>query len=306
MWVFRFLPFIAILGLNIVFFNHFRSANTPQFLKIENLTDVKFSETQNGSFLALSYNVAGLPQAVSQSRPRENIPQIGPKLNDFELVLIQEDFWYPHQLRANLKHPFQSMAHKIYLKFNDGLSLFASFPIQLVKRVGWQNCHGSILGGSDCLANKGFIHAIKKVGPNQNIHIYNIHLDAGRFYRDSLSRHHQLNQLKEYIEKNSKDQAVIIGGDFNLKLKEERDRATFNSFIRKLNLKDACHTHHCNQERLDRFLFKSGSALKLDAKSWQIAKGFKNLRGKPLSDHDPIQVEFSYQPRPQKVASINK
>ena len=48
-------------------------------------------------FTTLSYNVAGLPQEISKAQPREHIPLISPLLNDFDVVLTQEDFdwWTP-------------------------------------------------------------------------------------------------------------------------------------------------------------------------------------------------------------------
>ena len=45
-------------------------------------------------FLLLTYNVAGLPEGISSSHPRTNIPQISPMLNEFGIVLVQEDFSY--------------------------------------------------------------------------------------------------------------------------------------------------------------------------------------------------------------------
>ena len=45
-----------------------------------------------GSFTALSYNVAGLPEPLSGSEPSTNSPLISPLLNDYDLVLLQEDW----------------------------------------------------------------------------------------------------------------------------------------------------------------------------------------------------------------------
>ncbi|MEQ9318019.1 MAG: hypothetical protein RIF41_02630, partial [Polyangiaceae bacterium] len=55
---------------------------------------------QDGTFSALSYNVAGLPQGLSGSEPEEYIPLISPLLTGYDLVLVQEDFVYHAELRA--------------------------------------------------------------------------------------------------------------------------------------------------------------------------------------------------------------
>ena len=46
----------------------------------------------SGSFTALSYNVAGLPELISGSEPQTNSPLISPLLNAYDLVLVQESW----------------------------------------------------------------------------------------------------------------------------------------------------------------------------------------------------------------------
>ena len=62
-------------------------------------------DSDQGEFLALTYNVAGLPEPLSGSQPSVNIPQISPLLNSYDLVLVQEDFWYHNELKAQINHP---------------------------------------------------------------------------------------------------------------------------------------------------------------------------------------------------------
>lgn len=50
---------------------------------------------RRGTVEALSYNVEGLPEAVSGSDPATNAPLISPLLNDYDLVLLQEDWGDP-------------------------------------------------------------------------------------------------------------------------------------------------------------------------------------------------------------------
>jgi hypothetical protein len=60
------------------------------------------------SFSLLTYNVAGLPEGISASHPAKNTPLIGPLLNDYEIVEVQEDFAYHAQLIASSTHPYQT------------------------------------------------------------------------------------------------------------------------------------------------------------------------------------------------------
>src|SRR5688572_4369456 len=53
------------------------------------------AEPPSGTLLALTYNVAGLPEGLSQSMPMRNTPIIGPLLNDYDLVFLQESWQTP-------------------------------------------------------------------------------------------------------------------------------------------------------------------------------------------------------------------
>jgi len=66
------------------------------------------AEQTSGEFTLLTYNVAGLPQGISPSNPKKNIPLISPKLNKFEIALVQEDFVYHNELKSKTNHPYQS------------------------------------------------------------------------------------------------------------------------------------------------------------------------------------------------------
>src|SRR5688500_5242268 len=61
-------------------------------------------EPTSGDFNVLSYNVAGLPAEISNEDPEQHIPMISPLLNDYDVVMTQEDFdwWKPDGLAANL------------------------------------------------------------------------------------------------------------------------------------------------------------------------------------------------------------
>ena len=100
-----------------------------------------------GEFSLLTYNVAGLPQGISSSDPEAHIPQISPLLNDYDIVLAQEDFWYHAELSADAEHPHQSDPYSDDPKkkgIGDGLNRFSDFPFEPVERVQWYDCHGQL------------------------------------------------------------------------------------------------------------------------------------------------------------------
>ncbi len=131
-----------------------------------------------GTFTALSYNVAGLPEQLSGSEPATNSPLISPLLNDYDLVLLQENWADPlaDQRQAGLvpaevprvgyhdlvvqsaRHPFQSEpADNPYgldparlpngpAMLADGLNRLSDFPFGELVRVAWERCDGELYG----------------------------------------------------------------------------------------------------------------------------------------------------------------
>src|SRR5262249_61238886 len=87
-----------------------------------------------GSFSAITYNVAGLPQGLSSGNPVVNTAPIGARLNNFDLVNVQEDFNYDNVLRANLTLPFSSPFSGT-AGTGDGLNTFSRFPLSAFIRV---------------------------------------------------------------------------------------------------------------------------------------------------------------------------
>src|SRR5436305_14770721 len=77
-----------------------------------------------GTFTTLTYNVAGLPEPVSQSHPATNSPLISTRLNNYDIVNVQEDFNYDSLLRLHEHHPYQSK-YFAGTSLGDGLNLFS-------------------------------------------------------------------------------------------------------------------------------------------------------------------------------------
>ena len=135
----------------------------------------------SGSFTALSYNVAGLPELISGSEPQTNSPLISPLLNAYDLVLVQESWGdsvrqlqamglpvdalppvlgYHHLIVADADHAYRTEPEPhpfgIELRrgvdgvlgptmFADGLNWLSRLPYGAIERVLWNTCHGSLL-----------------------------------------------------------------------------------------------------------------------------------------------------------------
>ena len=255
-------------------------------------------DPRDGRFEILTYNVAGLPEGLSNVHPTETLPLVGARLDKFDVALVQEDFAYPELLRQRLLLPYRSapFVRGKELHFGDGLSLFSRLPLGDVARSPWSACHGVVDSYFDCLTPKGFASSRVELSPGVFIDVYNVHLDAGASDGDLRARHVQLRQLTDAIRASSAERTLIVGGDFNLTAQE---LTGFRQSMRAIGLADACDELRCGQpRRLDRVLFRSGDSVKLKPRSWRLAAGFRDPRGRPLSDHEPVAVAFQWQTAP--------
>lgn len=253
---------------------------------------------QQGQFEALTYNVAGLPEGISSSNPEIFIPLISPMLNSYDLVLVQEDFSYHHELISGVQHPHQSPSMDISESesiMTDGLNRFSQSPFTDFTRQKWVACYGGIEGNaSDCLADKGFSFAIHNLGDGVFIHIYNFHAEAGGDTEDNEAREQGYDQLIDFILSQSQGAAVIVGGDTNLHGFDPADEPVLLNFMEKTNLADVCRTLECGDEHIDRFFFRSNEVLEIKPVFWGVATEFVTEEGGPLSDHPAIHVTFKW------------
>jgi hypothetical protein len=79
------------------------------------------------SIRLVSYNVAGLPEGLSQSMPQRNSALISPLLNGYDLALLQEDFVYHAQVVGASMHPYVSPFDMRGNSLGDGLSFLSGF-----------------------------------------------------------------------------------------------------------------------------------------------------------------------------------
>lgn len=268
-----------------------------------------------GEFLALTYNVAGLPEGISGSHPATNTPIIAPLLNNYDLVLVQESWKTPdpnpfpalhvyHEiLEAGSMHPFKSVSAPLPLGtdperpsalVSDGLNRFARFRFDDVARERWSGCHDS---AADCLSLKGFSFARSTLPGGAVVDIYNLHMEAGGDPEDDDLRDAGVTQLSTFINTHSVGRAVIVGGDFNLHTDTEPDSTYFQRLLSEAGLTDVCAFLGCPQPgRIDKFLFRSSASVTLTPTSWHFETDvFMDDMGEPLSDHDALAVNFEWE-----------
>lgn len=284
----------------------------------------------SGELTTLAYNVAGLPQEVSQVNPKDHIPLIGPLLNDYDIVLTQEDFdwWQPGldqldfanyhtRLRARVDHAYQSDRHpgpeavgidvpkdRPMLLVGDGLGILSRFPFDEFRRVPWDMCFGDAFeGAGDCFAMKGFAMARVEVASSLIVDVYNLHAEAGSGAQDNAARAADYEELAGYIEEHSDGHAIILGGDTNLHTEagsddsfDREDARVWETFLARAGLVDVCDALDCEDAtRIDKFAFRNGTGIRLEPLSWKFdVEKFRDADGEPLSDHDALAVRWRW------------
>ena len=267
-----------------------------------------------GDFLALSYNVAGLPQGISGSDPEINTPIIAPLLNGYDMVVMQETWKTPdpnpfaptrvyHEiLEAASLHPFKTLSAAQPLNMNpfrpsailaDGLNTFSRFPFGDVTRVPWGTC---VESAADCLALKGFSVVRMTFAPGVTVDVYDLHMEAGSDPADDVARDQGVTQLSNFIQAHSAGRPVIVGGDFNLHTNSEPDSSQFQRLLAETGLLDVCATLACPEPgRIDKFLFRSSASVTLTPLSWHFETDvFVRDGNVPLSDHEALAVRFAW------------
>lgn len=276
---------------------------------------------RSGTFSALTYNVAGLPEPFSGSEPDINTVLISPLLNDYELVLVQEDFVDPvpavppfdfhhDDLISAVTHPYLSTPATPPLGSDptrptalvgDGLNMLSRFPFGDVTRVPWTNCFGgadtSDGGAADCLSQKGFSLARTTFADGVTVDVYDLHGEAGSAPLDVEYSADDYEQLAAYMTEHSAGHAVLVGGDFNLHTDEEPDATVYRTFLDATGLTDTCEVVDCGSDadRIDKFAFRSGGGIELTALTHSFERDkFQRSDGEPLSDHAALAVTFQW------------
>lgn len=247
-----------------------------------------------GRLKLLTYNVAGLLDPISKSTPSRNHLLISPRLNSYDLVLVQEGFHYFGRLSGAAAHQYRlkPKADPRPVLEGDGLGRFSNFPLRRTERQRWDRCSGVFSLFNDCLAAKGFEVSEAEVGPGVWIDVYNLHLDAGEDPLDQIARGEQIDQLIAVMNRRSADRPVVVAGDTNLDTAFPYDAFVLERLMERTGLRDACRQVGCQDERIDRVLARGGGGVELRAVDWYVPTEFVDGAGAPLSDHDPVAVEL--------------
>lgn len=285
---------------------------------------------QAGTFTALTYNVAGLPEGISSSHPVANHPQISPLLNPYDLVVVQEDFAYDPLLRADLTFPYQSVkddtpgeaGEQLGYAFGDGLNTFSRTAFSDFTRVTWDECFGLFTNASDCLTPKGLSFERREFAPGVFLDVYNWHADAGGDAEDLAARRSNTRQLYAAIAEFSAGNAVLVMGDTNSRYTRAADvlpemlaAASLTDVWIELErggvlpavgsaLTDCSDPTGPNCERVDKVMYRSSASLLLQALSYEIPPEFVDALGAPLSDHEPVAVQFRWSVVPEPASIV--
>ncbi|WP_030171535.1 jacalin-like lectin [Spirillospora albida] len=275
----------------------------------------------SGTFRALTYNIAGLPEGIS-SAPTPRRPAttaIGRRIGPFDLVNVQEDFNYHAYLYAADSH-----AHRTPTTggagLGSGLNSLSHQPFGDLDRITWNDC---FIGSGDCLTPKGFTFHRVRLAEGAYLDVYNLHADAGSESGDEAARRANLAQLTSYIGTHSAGGAVLIMGDTNTRYTRTGDRiAQFaadngltDAWVRlarggtapapgspALTCPDTAPGIAC--EVVDKILYRSSRLLTLTATRYaNLDADFRDGGGAKLSDHFPIAADFTWTRNPAYQAS---
>jgi hypothetical protein len=290
-------------------------------------------ESPSGSFSVLTYDVAGLPQEVAfTARPRENIPLISPMLNDYDIVLTQDDYdWfvpsvqeldvihYHERLREQATHQFRSDAYpgpvtaginpaeRPQLQLGDGLGILSRFPfvsrhpLDDVTRVGWHGCYQGFEaedeGAGDCVVARGFAMVTLSLDSDVEVDVYTLQAEVGEHEQDQELQVQDMEQLATYIEQHSGGHAVVLGGATSLRTREGHpDAEIWTRFLERTGLTDACDAVDCDtRDNTDKVAFRNGDGVELSPTGLDVPRNlFVDPQGDDLSYRPPVAVQFDW------------
>ncbi|WP_030442158.1 jacalin-like lectin [Actinoplanes subtropicus] len=269
----------------------------------------------SGSFTALTYNVAGLPESLSSApTPRDTATTaIGQRLGPYDIIHVQEDFNYHAYLYAADTHPYRTPTSG-GAGIGSGLNSLSNYAYDAddFERVHWNSCQ---IDSGDCLTPKGFTFMRERLAEGVYVDFYNLHTNAGTNSGDLSSRADNLSQLSSFIASHSAGNAVVVMGDTNTRYTRTGD--TILSFAQSNGLTDAwvqlerggvppamgadpllCDENAITDtcEVVDKVLYRSSKFVTLNATAYhnQHAGFLEDSSGLMLSDHDPISVKFTW------------
>lgn len=277
------------------------------------------SPARAGSLRALTYNVAGLPASFGGEGEANNV-LVSPLLNGYDLVLLQEDFFFHDDLTHAVDYPYVSEKDNSGpAGSGDGLLRLSESPFSDFERVPWVACYGTITNASDCLTPKGFSFARHELEPGVFLDVYDLHAEAGGALEDQVARVAGLRQLVDYAEVASAGNAVLMMGDWNSRYNEvgeilpevvadlgladvwvELRRGGVFPVEGAPRLEDCADPASGDCERIDKVFYRSSAALTLAPTGYAVPDDvFQDENGVDLSDHKPVFASFDFTAVPE-------
>ena len=259
--------------------------------------ETPFEEASSGTLSVLTYNIHGLPPAITNDDTTGRIEQLAPLLSEYDIVGVQEDWMDENRSLlidgANLPHvdvfDEQLSEDKVY---GAGLTFLSTIPHTDTKHVHYDRCNGYTDSASDCFASKG-LQVVSTKLDEQPLHFLNTHLEAGGQDVDTDIRSEQVDSILSEI--GSLDGAIIVMGDFNLHPDDPIDMAILER-LTDAGLSNACWELDCAEpNNIDQIWYRSGDALTLTLESWERPTHFVDAEGVDLSDHPPIVGVFGWE-----------
>jgi endonuclease/exonuclease/phosphatase family metal-dependent hydrolase len=229
------------------------------------------------------------------------IAQIAPMLADFPIIGLQESWIDKNQAVIDAANSHQTKlafadklnAEKVY---GSGLAALINRPVAEVVRQHYAECNGFFDAASDCLASKGVMMTRLHLGgaAHCTLDLYNTHLEAGGKKADEAVRSGQVGAILALMATASAGRAVLLLGDTNLRPSDPPDLVELERFA-AAGLADACTVTACPEpDHIDRFLYKSGDKVQIEAKTWTRETRFVDKDGVDLSDHPALSTRLRW------------
>ena len=263
------------------------------------------SYAANGEFSTLSYNVKGLPTNADAAA---HTPLISCYIRPFTIVNVQEDFNFHAALYDSCDNHLYRTPTSGGVAIGDGLNTLSHFLFSDLDRVAWTQ-----RSGVDALTPKGFSVVRARLAEGVFVDIYNVHAQSGTASADLSASRSDVQQLLSYIESNSAGNAVLVFGDTNTRytragqnMWEFLRHGFTDAWIKDVRNGDVpavgadplvCATPtpaSPSCEVVDKVLYRSNGYLNLQALRYVDRQDAVDASGVQLSDHSPIEVDWSY------------
>jgi Ricin-type beta-trefoil lectin domain/Jacalin-like lectin domain len=265
------------------------------------------AKATSGSFSTLAYNVAGIPFEYSGANATLHTPIISCYIRPFSIVNVQEDFNWHADLYNDCDNHLYRTPTSGGIGIGDGLNTLSNFPFDDLDRVTWTN-----RADADALTPKGFTMVRVRLQEGIYVDVYNLHAQAGTSSTDLTDSESDVAQMLSYIEGNSAGNAIMVLGDSNTRytragqnMWEFLHHGFTDVWIQDIRSGDvplignpllcgAVETASPTCEVTDKVLFRNNGFLTLQASQYVDRQDAVDGSGVQLSDHHPIEVDWSF------------